>query len=192
MIYIAAGILGLIIIHIFDIVSSRKISSGVKPCVWIMGSGLLGYSIVMLCLESNILPLPLWATWLGWGLLTLSLFLLVYSLFINLPFHKTYIATGTGSKLVKTGLYALVRHPWIHCFTLVLVSLILVSKSSLLLIAAPIFILLDVVLVIVQDKFFFVRMFDGYRQYQQETPMLVPNRRSINAFIEGLRLDRVK
>lgn len=192
MIYIAAGILGLIIIHIFDIVSSRKISSGVKPCVWIMGSGLLGYSIVMLCLESNILPLPLWVTWLGWGLLTLSLFLLVYSLFINLPFHKTYIATGTGSKLVKTGLYALVRHPWIHCFTLVLVSLILVSKSSLLLIAAPIFILLDVVLVIVQDKFFFVRMFDGYRQYQQETPMLVPNRRSINAFIEGLRLDRVK
>ena len=192
MIYIAAGILGLIIIHIFDIVSSRKISSGVKPCVWIMGSGLLGYSIVMLCLESNILLLPLWVTWLGWGLLTLSLFLLVYSLFINLPFHKTYIATGTGDKLVKTGLYALVRHPWIHCFTLVLVSLILVSKSSLLLIAAPIFILLDVVLVIVQDKFFFVRMFDGYRQYQQETPMLVPNRRSINAFIEGLRLDRVK
>ena len=192
MIYIAAGILGLIIIHIFDIVSLRKISSGVKPFVWIMGSGLLGYSIVMLCLESNILPLPLWVTWLGWGLLTLSLFLLVYSLFINLPFHKTYIATGTGSKLVKTGLYALVRHPWIHCFTLVLVSLILVSKSSLLLIAAPIFILLDVVLVIVQDKFFFVRMFDGYRQYQQETPMLVPNRRSINAFIEGLRLDRVK
>lgn len=192
MIYIAAGILGLIIIHIFDIVSSRKISSGVKPCVWIMGSGLLGYSIVMLCLESNILPLPLWVTWLGWGLLTLSLFLLVYSLFINLPFHKTYIATGTGDKLVKSGFYALVRHPWIHCFTLVLVSLILVSKSSLLLIAAPIFILLDVVLVIVQDKFFFVRMFDGYRQYQQETPMLVPNRRSINAFIEGLRLDRVK
>ena len=192
MIYIAAGILGLIIIHIFDIVSSRKISSGVKPCVWIMGSGLLGYSIVMLCLESNILPLPLWATWLGWGLLTLSLFLLVYSLFINLPFHKTYIATGTGDKLVKSGFYALVRHPWIHCFTLVLVSLILVSKSSLLLIAAPIFILLGVLLVIVQDKFFFVRMFDGYRQYQQETPMLVPNRRSINAFIEGLRLDRVK
>ena len=192
MIYIATGIFGFIIIHIFDIVSSRKISSGVKPCVWIMGSGLLGYSIVMLCLESNILPLPLWVTWLGWGLLTLSLFLLVYSLFINLPFHKTYIATGTGSKLVKTGLYALVRHPWIHCFTLVLVSLILVSKSSLLLIAAPIFILLGVVLVIVQDKFFFVRMFDGYRQYQQETPMLVPNRRSINAFIEGLRLDRVK
>ena len=192
MIYIAAGILGLIIIHIFDIVSSRKISSGVKPCVWIMGSGLLGYSIVMLCLESNILPLPLWVTWLGWGLLTLSLFLLVYSLFINLPFHKTYIATGTGDKLVKSGFYALVRHPWIHCFTLVLVSLILVSKSSLLLIAAPIFILLGVLLVIVQDKFFFVRMFDGYRQYQQETPMLVPNRRSINAFIEGLRLDRVK
>jgi len=192
MIYIAAGILGFIVIHIFDIVSLKKIPSGVKPCVWIVGSGLLGYSLVMLCLGSNILLLPLWATWLGWGLLTLSLFLLVYSLFINLPFHKTYIATGIGDKLIKSGLYTLVRHPGVIWFILFMLSLILVSRSSLLLIAAPIFIVLDVVLAIVQDKFFFVRMFDGYKRYQQETPMMVPNRQSISTFIKGLRIARVK
>jgi len=71
-----------------------------------------------------------------------------------------------------------------------MLSLILVSKSSLLLIAAPIFILLDIVLVIVQDKFFFGRMFDGYGSYRQETPMLVPNRQSINAFINSLKQSR--
>ena len=187
MIYIALGIFGSIVIHLFDIVSLKKIPSGAKPCVWTVGSGLLVYSLIMLCLRSNALPLPEWTTWLGWGLLPIALFLLMHSLFINLPFRKTYIATGVGDKLVTTGLYAIVRHPWIHCFTLTLLSLVLVSKSSLLLIATPIWILLDILLVVVQDKFFFGRMFEGYDSYRRETPMLLPNRKSVNAFIKGLR-----
>lgn len=190
MVYIAVGISGFILVHLFDIVSLKRIPSGAKPGVWTVGSGLLGYSLIMLCLKSNTLPLPIWSTWLGWGLLTLSLSLLLYSLFINLPFRKTYIATGVGDKLITTGLYALVRHPGVIWFVLLMLSLILVSKSNLLLIAAPIFILLDLVLVIVQDKFFFVRMFDGYKSYQRETPMLVPNRRSVNAFINSLKQSR--
>jgi len=190
MIYIAVGIFGFIVIHLFDLVSLKRIPSGAKPGVWTVGSGLLVYSLIMLCLKSNTLPLPIWSTWLGWGLLTLSLFLLIYSLFINLPFHKTYIATGVSDKLITTGLYALVRHPWIHCFTLFMLSLILVSKSSLLLIAAPIFILLNILLVVIQDKFFFGRMFAGYDRYRKETPMLLPNRKSISACISSLRKAR--
>ena len=186
MIYIAVGIFGFIVVHLFDIVSIKRIPSGAKPCVWTVGSGLLAYSIIMLCLKSNTLPLPIWSTWLGWGLLAMSVFLLSYSLFISLPFRKTYVATGVSDKLITTGLYALVRHPGVIWFVLFMLSLILVSKSSLLLIAAPIFILLDVVLVIVQDRFLFIRMFDGYESYRQKTPMLVPNRQSINAFIKGL------
>jgi len=192
MIYIALGILGFIIVHLFDIVSLKRVPSGAKPCVWIIGSGLLAYSLIMLCLQSNILPLPIWSTWLGWGLLTLSLFLLIYALFVSLPFRKTYVTTGVGDKLITTGLYSLVRHPGVMWFILFMLALILVSKSSLLLIAAPIFILLDTVLVIVQDKFFFIRMFDGYKQYQRETPMLMPNWRSLNTFIKGLRPAKAK
>ena len=161
MIYIVLGILGFIIVHFFDIVSLKRIPSGAKPCVWAVGNGLLVYSVIMLCLQSNTLPLPIWSTWLGWGLLTLSFFLLIYSLFVNLPFRKTYVAAGVSDRLITTGLYALVRHPWIHCFTLTLLSLVLVSRSSLLLIAVPIWILLNSPLVIIQDKFFFGKMFQG-------------------------------
>ena len=189
MIYIAIGCLGFLVIHLFDVVSLKRLP-GAKPFTWILGSGLLGYALVMACLRSDKLPLPIWSTWLGWALLSISLFLLIYSLFINLPFRKTYIATGVGDKLIRTGLYALVRHPGVHWFILFLLSLILVSKSSLLLMAAPIFILLDIVLVIVQDKFFFGRMFDDYDSYRQETPMLVPNRQSLNAFINSLKQAR--
>jgi len=186
MTYIAIGCLGFLIIHLFDLVSLKRIP-GAKPFTWILGSSLLVYALAIACLQSDKLPLPTWPIWLGWGLLSISFLMLIYSLFINLPFRKTYVVTGVGDRLITTGLYALVRHPGVHWFTLLLLSLILVSRSSLLLMAAPIFIMLDIVLVIVQDKFFFVRMFDGYDSYQQETPMLVPNRQSINAFINSLR-----
>ena len=189
MIYIVIGSLGFLIIHLFDIVSLKRIP-GAKPFTWILGSGLLAYSLIMISLAPDKLPLPIWSTWLGWALLSVSLFLLIYSLFINLPFRKTYITTGVGDKLITTGLYALVRHPWVHYFTLLLLSLVLVSRSSLLLIASPIWILLYILLVVIQDKFLFGRMFDGYDSYRQETPMLVPNRRSINAFTNCLNRAR--
>jgi hypothetical protein len=73
-----------------------------------------------------------------------------------------------------------------------MISSILVSKSSLMFVAAPIYIVLNTLLVVIQDKFFFPRMFAGYDIYQQETPMLVPNRRSINAFIESLQQDKTQ
>ena len=185
MIYIAIGVLGFLVIHLFDIVSLKKLA-GAKPFTWIMGSGLLAYSLLVVCFAPDKLPLPIWSTWLGWGLFSISLLLLIYSLFINLPFRKTYIATGVGDKLIKTGLYALVRHPGVPWFILFMLSLILISMSSLMLVAAPIFVLLDIVLVVVQDKVLLVKMFAGYDNYRQETPMLVPNRQSINAFINSL------
>ncbi len=186
MIYIALGTLGFLVLHVLDIVSLKRIP-GAKPVTWILGSGLLGYSFIMMSLASDKLLLPLWSTWLGWGLLLLSAFLLVYSLFINLPLRKTYISTGVGDKLITTGLYALVRHPWVYGLALTMLSLILVSKSSLLLIASPIFILLNILLIVVQDRFFFGRMFPGYDRYRKETPMLLPNRKSISACITTMR-----
>ena len=177
------GILG---IHFFDIVSLKR-TPRAKPYIWILGSGLIVYALMMACLQSDKLLLPVWSTWLGWGLLFISLSLLVYPLFINLPFRKTYITTGVGDKLMTTRLYALVRHPGVHWFILLMLSLVLVSRSSLLLIASPIWILLDILLVFIQDKFCLTKMFDGYESYRRKTPMLLPNRRSVNAFIYSLR-----
>ena len=186
MIYIAIGAVGFLVIHLFDIVSLKRIPKA-KPCTWVLGSGLIIYSVIRICFAPDKLPLPIWSTWLGWGLLAASLSLLVYSLFINLPFRKTYITPGVSHKLITTGVYALVRHPGALWFALVMLSLILVSRSSLLLIASPVWILLNILLVVIEDKFVFGRMFKGYDSYRRETPMLVPNRRSINAFMRSLR-----
>lgn len=186
MTYIAIGCLGFVAIHLLDIVSLKK-ASRVKPFTWIPGIGLLVYSLVMVSLQPAKLPLSPGYTALGWLLLLISGLPLLYSLFLNIPFRETYIATGVSNKLVTTGLYSLVRHPGVLWFALFMISLILVSRASLMLIAAPLFIFLDIILVIVQDRFFFGKMFDGYAAYRRETPMLVPNRHSLNIFISSIK-----
>ena len=186
MLYIIIGAIGFVVVHLFDLVALKRIPR-LKPVIWCIGSGLLIYSLVMICRYPVKIMLPAWSTWLGWGMLAVSASLLIHSLFISLPFRKTYVDTGVGDKLVKTGLYALVRHPGIMWFPLFMLSLIPISRSSLLLIAAPTFIALDIVLVVIQDRLIFGRMFHGYDSYRRETPMLLPNRKSFGAFLRSLR-----
>ncbi|MFH1382826.1 MAG: methyltransferase [Chloroflexota bacterium] len=184
--YIAIGCLSFVVLHFFDFFALRK-TPAAKPLTWIFGSGLLIYAVVIVSLSPEKIPLPVWSVWLGWILFAVSAFLLFYSLFVNLPLYKTYLSTGVSDKLVRTGMYALVRHPGVHWLSLTLVSLILVTQSRLLFVATPIFIVLDIALVILQDRFFFVRMFAEYTNYQRETPMLVPTRQSLHAFITSLK-----
>ncbi len=87
MVYILLGTLGFLIVHLFDLISLKRIPLA-KPVTWVLGSGLLVYSVVMASLQSDRLPLPTWSTWLGWLLLSVSLLILGYSLFGNLPFRK--------------------------------------------------------------------------------------------------------
>lgn len=186
MIYIVLGGLGFLVIHLLDIVSIKRIP-GIKPLILSSGNGLLVYSTIMICLAPAKLTLPAWSIWLGWILLPVCLFMLIYSLFINLPFAKTYVTTGVGKRLINSGLYALVRHPWMHWLGLLLAALVLASSSRLMLIAAPIWLVLEIGLVAIQDRFFFGRMFAGYDSYRKQTPMFIPNRRSISAFINSLK-----
>ena len=110
MIYIFLGGLGFLVIHLLDIASIKRIPK-VKPLTMLAGNGLVVLAMIMVCLSPDKLALPAWTTGLGWGLLPIALFMLVYSLFINLPFGKTYVASGVGGKLITSGLYALVSTP---------------------------------------------------------------------------------
>ena len=186
MIYITIGAIGFTVVHIFDFVSLKRIPK-LKPVIWAAGSGLLIYALVMLCLSPEKLVLPVWLTVVGWVVLGLSGVFLIHSLFIKLPFRKTYVAEGVGDELITSGPYALVRHPGVIWFTLFMLSLIPVSRSTILLIAAPVFIAIDILLVFLQDKFVFGRMFNGYKDYRRETPMLLPNRKSLGAFLHSIR-----
>ena len=182
MTFVVIGAIGFAIIHFCDIVALRNVPWA-KPLIWLTGSGMVVYATAAVSLSQDKLALPGWLVVIGWPLLMTSLYLLVYSLFIKLPFRKTYLATGVGERLVTSGLYTLVRHPWLHSFSLLMMSLLLIFQSNLLLIAIPLWIVLNILLVIIQDRFFFGRMFPGYRDYRRQTPMLIPTRKSINLFL---------
>jgi protein-S-isoprenylcysteine O-methyltransferase Ste14 len=172
MVYILLGCLAFFIAFFFDLVAIKGISH-LKQVVGLVFVLLFGFALFMVCLKGNRFLLPDWLSWVGWPLLALSGALLVYSIFLEIPFKQTYATTGVGDKLVKTGTYALTRHPGVLWFGLSLLALLAISRSKLLLIAAPLWFLLDVVWVWIQERFFFSHMFPGY-----ETPMLIPTRES--------------
>ncbi|GAF97170.1 unnamed protein product, partial [marine sediment metagenome] len=90
MIYIGIGIFGFIVIHLFDLVSIKRIPFGAKPVIWTAGFAILIFSLIKLSLQSNTLSIPVSLTWVGWFLLAFSLMMIAFALFINLPFRKTY------------------------------------------------------------------------------------------------------
>ncbi len=183
--YILLGVTGFLFIHLFDIFALKKWPL-VKPLSWFLGSGLLVYAAVMACLGTEKLSLPNWVIWLGWPMLVASAVILINSLFINLPFKRTYIERGSSNQLITTGLYLLVRHPWFHGFFLIIISLILLTGSTLITYALFTWAPLVILLIFIQDRFLFHRMFPGYYNYQKNTPMLIPNKKSIKAFINEL------
>ena len=65
------------------------------------------------------------------------------------------------------------------------------SHSTLAAEAGLVWTVFSAVLVYLQDQKVFPRMFPGYAEYQKITPMLLPNRNSVTAFIEGLKRNKV-
>jgi protein-S-isoprenylcysteine O-methyltransferase Ste14 len=183
---VLAGVLAFSVAFLFDWVSIRKIPY-IKLAVVFSFLGLHGYALFAALWGADQFLLPAALSILGWVMLPVFAFLLVYSLAIELPSGKTYSQSGTPTALVTTGTYALSRHPGVIWYVLALGSLLLAIRSSVLLIAAPVWALLNIIYASVQDRFFFVKMFPEYQQYRQQTPMFIPTRKSIFACLRTLR-----
>ena len=191
MIYIFIGILGYVAGLGFDFILLKKIPR-IKLAVWLAGWVFAFFSIIMVSLNTDKFSMPLWTLYPGWVLFGLGTLFILYALYLNLPFKSTYVNVTKNAGLIKTGLYALCRHPVNFWINLVMISLILISRSKLMLIEAPLFIILNTALVVIEDKFIFPQIFTDYKVYQRETPMLLPNVRSIKAFVNTLTNQRVR
>jgi len=190
MAYIILGIVGFPVFHLVDVAAIKRLPWA-KPLAWMAGSGLIVYATVMACLSPGRFQLPLWLVFSGGLLFSLSMAQLLYSLFINLPFYKTYFKKGVSDELVTTGLYAVVRHPGVYGLAIAFVSLVLISRSWLMLMAAGVWMAVDIIVVAVQDRFFFDRMFPEYGIYRKKTPMLIPTWKSLAYFAMDFRLNNL-
>ncbi|HWR23535.1 MAG TPA: hypothetical protein VN366_08670 [Feifaniaceae bacterium] len=106
----------------------------------------------------------------------------LYVLFGALPAKKAY-GEEKRPAVIKTGPYALCRHPGGWCFLLLYVCLYLFSGGYGMLLGAVLFPALNFFVIWVEDTYLFPRYIAGYADYKREVPFLLPNRRSIGAFL---------
>lgn len=186
MLYILVGIFGFLMAYAFDWASLKQMPV-VKQLAGIAAVCLLGYAIVMVCISPAKLNLPAFTLPLGVCLLLISLSLLVYSLFIEIPFHSTYAEQRVNGKLINTGTYALVRHPGVIWLAFVCISLFLIFPSFTLLLATIVWIVTDIIYVILQERFIFPKILPDYPKYQKQTPFLIPNSHSFKACLKTIK-----
>lgn len=184
---ILLGIVAFVVAFAFDWASWRRIP-GLKPVLGLAAVALFGAALWWALSTPGRFAWPKEVVAAGWALLALGTLLLVYSLFLEIPFAATYARQGVGDTLVRTGTYALVRHPGVLWFGIWMLGCILASRSRLMLAAGAIWLLCDALYAWLQEVVLFPRMFAGYRAYQDETPMFVPTACSIGRCVHTLRI----
>jgi len=111
----------------------------------------------------------------GIVIITIAGYLFYRSLWLELPGNSYNGHTlNTASNLCQKGTYALIRHPGLWWYGLFLVGLYLLTGSQWLLVAAPIWWILDLFLVLVEDLFLYPRIYKDYDAYKKKVPMLFP------------------
>ena len=179
MLFIFAGVVGFIALFCFDIASLKE-RLFFKRSAFISGYTILAFSIVMVVISPDKIKLPLTLYITGLVFSAVFFLILIYSIFIEIPYKKTYIQKSRNNVLVKTGTYGLVRHPGVLCYVFFLSGLFLMTGSKTLLFALPVWSTVDIIYIILQEKFIFIKMFgEEYREYQKEVPILIPTLKSI-------------
>lgn len=115
------------------------------------------------------------------------LLLLIYTLFFALPFGDTYISSDKRPETCTTGFYALSRHPGVLWFAGFYFSLWLALPAPLLLLAAVLFSFLNLLYIVLQDRWILIRTLAGYDDYKKTTPFLIPNRQSLTRCVRTFR-----
>ena len=111
--------------------------------------------------------------------------LLVYTLFFALPFNETYVSFDQA-KTIRSGMYGLSRHIGVLWFILMYACLVFVFNDATFTIFAAIASLMNLIYVVIQDNYTFIKTFNDYKEYKQEVPFLIPSYKSIKrAILKG-------
>lgn len=155
-------------------------------------------SVVTLCIGIvGVLSVPaefkftIWLRIVAWIGLAIFLSLLLYSVLIEIPLRNksSYLNPDNNRILIDTGTYALTRHPGVLWFGGAAVCMILLHPSLLIISAGILWTAVDVLLVWVEDRYFFPNTFPSYAEYKTRTPFLIPNKSSMRKCLTTLKAD---
>ena len=113
--------------------------------------------------------------------------LLIYTLFFALPFEETYCEENKLRAAYTEGVYGLCRHPGVLWFAGAFLCMWGMLGGWRPGIYFVLMIFWNYLYIIFQDLWTFPRTFFNYREYQQSTPFLIPNGKSIRACMKSIR-----
>ncbi len=179
-VYVGIGIIGFALLLIFDLLSLRN--KNYLKYVF----GLTGFLMIFICSlliiinYSDFNELNNMFRIISSVFALASLSLLVYSVFIEVG-KKTYQVENKHI-LVTEGTYALTRHPGVLWMLLLFIFGAIMFQNILLFYTGLIWTIVNIIYVSIQERYIFHKIFDNYEQYQKNTPMILPNIRSIGKF----------
>ena len=112
------------------------------------------------------------------------LLLLLYTLFFALPVKASYARPGEKRSVCTTGVYALCRHPGVLWFWGL--YLCLWGAGGFPWQDAAAYCLLNLLLVLFEDRCVFPDKLEGYEAYRMAVPFLIPSGKSIRSCIRTL------
>ncbi len=179
-----AGCACFLFLFAFDFAVARGLRALKWSCL-IAAAALFGYGLAGVLLAPHPFALPV-ALRVAAGVPAAGfLFLLAVSLLVEPPLRQEL--RGGKMTLVKTGTYALVRHPGVLWFLLFHLSLFGVTGARALPAAAFLWTALNVGLVAAQERLFLPRMFGAsYEEYQRSVPFLIPTIASVRRCLRTL------
>lgn len=185
-VYVALGVVGFLIALLFDHPRIER-TRWAKLSIGVVAFSALGYAVGAAAAHPSRFTIPSAVAAVGWAFAGIFLILFVYSVFIEIPFRQAYLGAQNGTRLVDTGTYAMSRHPGVLWAALALVFLVVATGSKVLLIATPLWILMDLAWAYIEDRFYFPTTFPGYGDYQNEVPMFIPTASSLRNAAKTIR-----
>ena len=113
--------------------------------------------------------------------------LLIYTLFFALPFEETYCEENKLRAAYTEGVYGLCRHPGVLWFAGAFLCMWGMLGGWRPGIYFGIMIFWNYLYIIFQDRWTFPQTFFNYKEYQKNTPFLIPNRDSIRVCLYSIR-----
>ena len=188
--WIAVGVFAFLLFYIYDLLQLYLFKTACSSLFFIgIGCLILATSnILWLSLSTSTSSGGATAFWIT-GAVVFCI-ILFYTLFFALPYDTTYKSAGNKSPLITDGVYALCRHPGILWFCGIYFCLWQALGGRLLFWAMLVFSALNFLYAVMQDRWVFPKQFEGYLNYQAQTPFLIPTLRSIRCCVKTFRLFR--
>lgn len=179
MIFIGLGVLGFVLLFVSDLCGLREKCS-YKYLTAFSGTFLIFVSsIIILTLGYNY-ELSLRYRLIGLILAVLFLLLTIYSIVYEVG------KNNQDKKLITSGTYALNRHPGVLWLFLYYFFGSFFFADYMILIAGVVFTLVNILYVYLQERLIFRHIFDNYDEYIKSTPMILPNRSSVQRCLKTI------